>query len=46
MEVTHTEIDYQKGGHQFLNWWRQYATGILHLDGFDSHPDKQKKRLA
>ena len=44
--VTRTGIDYQKGSHQFLNWWQQYATGILHLDGFDSHSNKQKKRLA
>jgi len=28
--VTRTGIDYQKGSHQFLNWWQQYATGILH----------------
>ena len=46
LEMTRTGIDYQKGSHQFLNWWQQYATGILHLDGFDSHTDKQKKRLA
>ena len=44
--VTRTGIDYQKGSHQFLNWWQQYATGILHLDGVDSHSNKQKKRLA
>ena len=41
--VTRTGIDYQKGSHQFLNWWQQYATGILHLDGFDSHSNKQKR---
>ena len=22
--------------HQFLNWWQRYATGISHLDRFDS----------
>ena len=44
--VTRTGIDYQKGSHQFLNWWQQYATGILHLDGFDSHSNMHKKRLA
>ena len=25
------------GCHQFLNWWLQYAAGILHLDGFESY---------
>ncbi len=27
-----------QGSHQFLNWWQRYATGISHLDGFESHP--------
>ena len=22
--------------HQFSNWWQRYATGISHLDGFES----------
>ena len=30
------------GCHQFLNWWLQYATGILHLDGFESYISKKK----
>ena len=30
-----TRINY--GGHQFLNWWLQHATGMLHLDGFESY---------
>ncbi len=21
----------------FVSWWLQYATGILHLDGFESY---------
>ena len=32
------------GSHQFLNWWQQYATGILHLDGFESQSEANKKR--
>ena len=32
-----------QGSHQFLNWWQRYATGISHLDGFESHP-KTKTR--
>jgi len=31
------------GGHQFLNWWQRYATGISHLDGFESQSDGKKK---
>ena len=23
--------------HQFLNWWQQHATGMLHCYGFESH---------
>ena len=42
-EVTRTGIDYQKGSHQFLNWWQQYATGILHLDRFESLSKANKK---
>ena len=29
--------------HQFLNWWLQYATGILHLDGFVSYIGQKRK---
>ena len=25
-----------KCSHQFLNWWQQHATGMLHLDRFES----------
>ena len=31
------------GSHQFLNWWRRYATGISHLDRFESQPKPIKK---
>ena len=24
------------GSHQFLNWWPQMSTSILHLNGFES----------
>ena len=29
-----------KGGHQFLNWWQQYATGILRF-GIRISPQKE-----
>ena len=32
------------GSHQFLNWWQQHATGMLHLDGFESHHPYQTKK--
>ena len=25
-----------KGSHQFLNWWQRHATGMPHLNGFES----------
>ena len=28
-------------GHQFLNWWQQQSTGLLHLTG--SNPDQYQK---
>ena len=33
------------GCHQFLNWWPQDATGILHLDGFESRSLHQNKEI-
>ena len=30
------EAGKNQGSHQFLNWWQRYATGISHLDGFES----------
>ena len=34
------------GSHQFLNWWQQYATGILHSDGFESQSEVKKRPTA
>jgi hypothetical protein len=31
-----------KCGHQFLNWWQQYATGILRFGLFESLSDDKK----
>ena len=27
----------------FVSWWLQYATGILHLDGFESYIGQKRK---
>ena len=32
------------GSHQFLNWWQQVSTGHLHLNGFESLSEANKKR--
>ena len=32
------------GIHQFLNWWMQHPTGVLHSDGFESGTITNKKR--
>ena len=34
------------GSHHFLNWWPQRATGMLHLDGFESGTITNKKEEA
>ena len=34
------------GSHQFLNWWQQHPTGVLHLDGFESGTITNKKEEA
>ena len=31
------------GCHQFLNWWQQQSTGLLHLDGFESALKKRQR---
>ena len=33
-----------KCSHQFLNWWQQHATGMLHINGFESHHPYQTKK--
>jgi len=34
------------GSHQFLNWWQQHATGMLHLNRFKSPPSPPIKAAA
>ena len=31
------------GGHQFLNWWPPHATGMGHLNGFESLATLKRK---
>ncbi len=35
---------FNQGSHQCLHWCQQYATGILHLDGFDSRAIYETKK--
>ena len=41
-------IRYNQGSHQFLNWWQQHPTGVLHQNGFESlkcQKEKHPKRV-